>query len=111
VHERLVGVGLLVSGAEQVARMPRLIGTRVGVKLTLTGAPAAWERFCTISGVCRWTPPTPYALTEPITSLPIRFGLADLPAPLVPLAATTTTSGVTRPAASAGAIARVTEVG
>ena len=48
-----------VSGAEQVARMPRLIGTSVGVKLTLTGLPAACERFCTISGVCRCTPPTP----------------------------------------------------
>ena len=45
--------------AEQVARMPRLIGTSVGVKLTLTSVPAACERFCTISGVCRWTPPTP----------------------------------------------------
>ena len=47
------------SFAEQVARMPRLIGTRVGVKLTPTGAPAACDRFCTISGVCRCTPPTP----------------------------------------------------
>jgi hypothetical protein len=47
------------SGAEQVARIPRLIGTSVGVKLTVTGAPAACDRFCTISGVCRWTPPTP----------------------------------------------------
>ena len=47
------------SFAEQVARMPRLIGTSVGVKLTLTGAPAAWDRFWIISGVCRCTPPTP----------------------------------------------------
>ena len=38
-----------------------------------------------------------------MTSLPSRCGLADLPAPLVPLAATTTTSGSTSPAASAGA--------
>ena len=91
--------------------MPRLIGTSVGVKLTLTGAPAACERFWIISGVCRCTPPTPYALTEPMTSLPSRCGLADLPAPLVPLAATTTTSGSISPAARAGAIARVTEVG
>ena len=45
--------------AEQVARMPRLIGTSVGVKLTLTGAPAACDRFWIISGVCRCTPPTP----------------------------------------------------
>ena len=91
--------------------MPRLMGTSVGVKLTLTSCPAACERFWIISGVCRCTPPTPYTLTDPMTSLPSRFGLADLPAPLVPLAATTTTSGSTIPAASAGAMARVTEVG
>ena len=64
-------------------------------------------RFCTISGVCRWVPPTPYADALPITSLPSRCGLAALPAPLVPEAATTTTSGVTSPAATAGARARV----
>src|SRR3954454_22552359 len=98
-------------GAEQVARIPRLIGTRVGVKLTRTGVPAACDRFCIISGVCRCTPPTPYALTEPITSLPSRWVFADFPAPEVPEAATTTTSGVTSPAASAGAMARVTDVG
>ena len=45
--------------AEHVARMPRLIGTSVGVKLTLTGMPAAVDRFWIISGVCRCTPPTP----------------------------------------------------
>src|SRR3954464_12189234 len=98
-------------GAEQVARIPRLIGTRVGVKLTLTAVPAACDRFWIISGVCRCTPPTPYALTEPMTSLPSRFGFGDFPAPEVPLAATTTTSGSISPAASAGASARVTEVG
>ena len=54
-----VAAGIKASGAEQVARMPRLIGTRVGVKLTVTGPPAACDRFCTISGVCRCTPPTP----------------------------------------------------
>ena len=64
-----------------------------------------------ISGVCRCTPPTPYALALPMISLPSRCGLAALPAPLVPLAATTTTSGVTRPAAIAGARASVETVG
>ncbi len=40
--------------------MPRDIGTSIGVKLTDTvavGEPHA--RFWMISGVCRWTPPTP----------------------------------------------------
>src|SRR4051812_27509101 len=46
-----------------------------------------------------------------MTSEPSRCGLADLPAPDVPLAATTTTSGSTSPAASAGAMARGTHVG
>src|SRR5207245_254049 len=78
---------------------------------TDAAAPAAWDRFWIISGVCRCTPPTPYALAEPMTSLPIRWGFADLPAPEVPLAATTTTSGSTSPAVSAGASASVTEVG
>src|SRR5690606_3910577 len=44
--------------AVTVARMPRDIGTRVGVKEMLTsGAPAA-RRFCAISGMCRCVPPT-----------------------------------------------------
>jgi hypothetical protein len=46
-----------------------------------------------------------------MTSLPSRCGFADLPAPDVPEAATTTTSGSISPAASAGASARVAEVG
>ena len=73
--------------------MPRDIGTSSGVKLTETGRRSAFERFWVISGVCRCPPPTPYALTLPITSLPSRCGLAALPAPLVPEAATTTSSG------------------
>ncbi len=44
-------------------------------------------------------------------SLPSRCGLAALPAPLVPDAATTTTSGSTSPAAMAGAMVRVETVG
>ena len=91
--------------------MPRGIGTRTGVKLTVTWCSVRAARFWTISGVCRWTPPTPYAEALPITSLPSRCGLTDLPAPLVPEAATTTTSGVTRPAATAGASARLDTVG
>ena len=91
--------------------MPRGIGTSTGVKLTRTSASVSSERFWVISGVCRCTPPTPYALALPMTSLPSRCGLAALPAPLVPLAATTTTSGVTRPAATAGARASVETVG
>ncbi len=75
------------------------------MKLTRT------PRFCSISGVWRWTPPTPYAETLPITSEPSRLVLAALPAPLVPDAATMTTSGSTSPAASAGARARDETVG
>src|SRR5690606_9072756 len=40
-----------VSLAVTVARIPRLIGTRVGVNDRLTGAPAAAARFCSISGM------------------------------------------------------------
>ena len=59
--------------------------------------PAAADRFCIISGVCRCTPPTPYADAAPITSEPSRFTFGDLPAPEVPEAATTTTSGFDQP--------------
>ena len=41
--------------------MPRGIGTSTGVNETLTGRSAHGVRFCSISGVCRCTPPTPYA--------------------------------------------------
>ena len=62
--------------------------------------------------MCRCTPPTPYAEAEPIVSLPSRCGLAALPAPLVPEAATTTRSSVrTIPDATAGARASVETVG
>ena len=60
---------------------------------TTVSAPAS-RRLCSISGVCRWVPPTPYAVAEPITSEPSRLVLAPLPAPDVPVAATTTTSSV-----------------
>ncbi|MGX1094618.1 hypothetical protein RKD47_005299 [Streptomyces albogriseolus] len=85
--------------AEQVARMPRGIGARVGVKETVTRSPAAALRFWIISGVCRCPPPTPYGVMESMTSLPSRWGLGDLPAPEVPDAATTTASVPASPAA------------
>ena len=81
------------------------------MKLTVTGSSVTPARFWVISGVCRWAPPTPYADRLPTTSLAIRCGLAALPAPEVPLAATTTTSGVTSPAATAGTRASVETVG
>ena len=62
--------------------------------------------------MCRWVPPTPYAVTEPITSEPSRLGLGALPAPEVPEAATTTIAEAsTIPAATAGASASVETVG
>src|SRR4051812_20213656 len=91
--------------------MPRGIGARTGVNDTVTFSPATAERFCANSGVWRWAPPTPYALAEPITSEPSRFGLRLLPAPEVPVTATTVTSGSTSPAAKAGARASEPPVG
>ena len=109
VHERLVGVRLGVD-----ARRPRRRSRRRSSGRRAGGEDAARHRhqqrreadarpcrrrartrFWVISGVCRCTPPTPYALALPMTSLPSRCGLAALPAPLVPEAATTTTSGST----------------
>ncbi len=92
--------------------MPRDIGTSTGVNETLTGWSAYGVRFCSISGVCRWTPPTPYAEAEPITSAPSRCGFGALPAPDVPLTATTTSwPGSTRPFCTAGSRASVETVG
>ena len=109
------GVKAVVPGvarAVHVARMPRGIGARVGVKETVTSPRPQAERFCSISGVCRWTPPTPYGDIAPMTSAPSRWGLSDLPAPLVPEAATTVMSAARRtPAASPGASASETAVG
>ena len=85
--------------ALHVARMPRGIGARVGVKETATRSPATALRFWIISGVCRCPPPTPYGLMEPMTSLPRRCALGALPAPEVPDAATMTASSRTIPAA------------
>ena len=70
VDERLVGVRLLPRGADgcsgrrpsarravAVARMPRAIGTSVGVNEIVTSAAPADRRFCAISGMCRCVPP------------------------------------------------------
>ena len=93
------------------ARMLRGMGASTGVKDTVTRTPATAERFWTISGVCRWPPPTPYALAAPITSEASRCGRGSRPAPDVPENATAVTSGSARSAPKAGAIARDTAVG
>src|SRR5690625_7810353 len=94
-----------------VARIPRDIGTSVGVNDTVVGVPAARERFCSISGICRCAPATAYGVAAPMTSLANRCVLSDLPAPEVPLASTVTMSvGSITLAASPGANARLTAV-
>lgn len=87
------------------------MGARVGVNETVTGSPAAALRFWIISGVWRCTPPTPYGDMLPITSEPSRCGLAALPAPEVPDAATITASSSASCAAYAGYSASDTAVG
>ena len=88
------------------------MGASIGVNDTVTASPAAAVNVCSISGVCWWTPPTLYADTEPMTSLPSRETWGLRPAPDVPDAATTTTSaGSTSPAASSGAAPSATAVG
>ena len=100
------------SRAVVVARMPRGIGASIGVNDTVTGSPAADVSACSISGVCWWVPPTLYVESCPITVLASSASLGLRPAPVVPLAATTTTSsGSTRPASSRGARPRITPVG
>ena len=92
--------------------MPRDMGTSTGVNETVGETAPQWARFWVISGVCRCTPPTPYALAEPISSEPSRWGLSDLPAPDGPLAATiTTSSAVVSPEVTAGIRANVAVVG
>ena len=90
--------------------MPRDIGTSIGVKLTRPASVGA-ARGSARSRGCAGGAADAVALALPITSLPSRCGFAALPAPLVPEAATTTTSGSTSPAASAGARASVETVG
>ena len=96
-----------------MARIPRGIGARTGVKLAVTPGPAAAASpsACSISGVCRCVPPAWYAETAPITSLASRSGRSARPAPEVPEAATITmSSGSARPAASSGASATMAAV-
>jgi hypothetical protein len=96
----------------QVAKMPRDIGTSTGVKDTDGAEAPQAMKFCRSSGVCRCTPPTPYALAEPISSEPSRCGFSARPAPDGPLAATMTTSRASvRPRAMAGSKASVAVVG
>ena len=89
--------------------MPRGIGARIGVKEIFTGFCATEDTACSISGVCWCTPPNLYEVREPITSLAIKLILALLPAPVVPDAATTTTS-LTSTCLTAGAIPKVIAV-
>ena len=72
--------------------MPRGMGTSSGVKETVGVTPVASARACSISGVCRCTPPTWYADTEPITSLASSAWVGVRPAPEVPEADTATMS-------------------
>ena len=91
--------------------MPRGIGTSSGVKETVGVTPVASARACSISGVCRCTPPTWYADTEPITSLASSAWVGVRPAPEVPEADTATMSpGSASPPASRGVRARMTAV-
>ena len=97
--------------AVTVARMPRDMGTSVGVNEMLTaGAPAA-RRFCAISGMCRCDPPTAYGCADPSASDASRCGLSDFPAPEYPLASTATRSvPSTSPSATPGWMPSVTAV-
>ena len=91
--------------------MPRDMGTSTGVNESVASGPPATPRFCTISGMCRWMPPTWYADADPMISLASRFGLRLLPAPEGPTASTDTRSaGSMSPAAMPGWRPRVTAV-
>ena len=68
--------------------MPLGIGARIGVNEILTSLLETCFKTCSISGVCWWIPPNLYELRLFITSEPNRLTLADLPAPVVPEAAT-----------------------
>ena len=68
--------------------MPRDIGTSTGVNDSVTPSPPAAARFCRISGLWRWLPPTAYGAADPWISLASRCGFRLLPAPDVPTAST-----------------------
>ena len=101
---------LFESGTEAVVRMPRLSGTRCGVKPTTTGLPDRAASSCSISGVCRWVP-MPYACTFSLASAKRYMGSTDrpcAPAPVTPdLPSITMPSARPRPALSSGAVARI----
>ena len=91
--------------------MPRGMGASSGVNDTVGRVPVASPSACSISGVCRCTPPTWYGDIAPITSVASRPGRGVRPAPEVPDADTATMSaGSASPAASSGARARMTAV-
>jgi hypothetical protein len=75
------------------------------------GRSAAGMKFCCSSGVCRCTPPTPYALAEPISSAPSRCGLRARPAPTAAGRDDDDVPSVGQPRAMAGSRARVAVVG
>ncbi len=91
--------------------MPRVMGTRCGVKSTCTVSPATRPRACSISAVCLCVS-RPYALTCSFASEKRLVAFSDRPAPDTPeQASTTIPTGSTRPAASRGASARLAAVG
>ena len=92
-----------------VAKIPRGIGAKIGVNEIFEDLPVARVIASSISGVCWWTPPNLYEVRLPITSLAIRLIFALRPAPVVPEAATTTTSSISAIFA-AGAIPRAIAV-
>ena len=69
------------SRAEQVARIPRGIGTRMGVKLTRTGSLGRPREVLLDLGRVPVAAADAVRRQVPITSLPSRCGLAALPAP------------------------------
>ena len=115
VHERLVGVGLLLGRADPAAVTPGGRGGAGGEDAARHRREGRGERdgHRLAGGARRGSARSPgcagarrrrrTATSTPITSAPSRCGLSDLPAPDVPLAATTTTSsGSSDPGREAG---------
>ena len=65
ISSSLMESALSVIFALTVARMPRAIGASIGVNPSVNSSaraaskPAAWAKFCKISGIWRCVPPTP----------------------------------------------------
>src|SRR5690606_25102594 len=91
-----------VTEAYEAARMPRVIGTRCGVKVIATGRPAACDSTCSTSGTCWWRL-TLYAFRFSFTSEKWTPIDSPRPAPDTPdLASTMIVAGSIQPAATAG---------